>query len=512
MFRWLRPKETLDEAEARRGLRPLLFDAIFAQSMAVLTSGAFLVAFALLLGASNKVIGLIAAIGPFTQILQIPAIFLVDRTRLRKALVVIPVFLSRLLWLPIAALPWLLPPQYRLAFLLVALLVASSLGAVANCAFSSWMRDLIPERIMGGYFAKRMAAAIAVGAVLSLAAGFGVDFFKQHVDEIGIYAVLFVVGTGLGMVGVSFLGRVPEPRMSPSPGEGILAVLSKPFKDKNFRSLLLFLGSWSFAVNLAAPFFTVYMLRRLNLRMSLIIVFAVTSQLFNVLFLRVWGRLADRFTNKSVLTVSGPLFMVSIVLWPFLTMPERYFLTIPLLILIHVLAGMSAAGVSLCAGNIALKAAPKGSATAYLATNALVAGVAATVAPILAGIAGDWFAGQELSLTIKWAATQNPGGAFLLPAISLRGLDFLFIISFILGLYAVHRLLAVKEQGEVEESVVVTELYAEVRKAVRHVSTVEGLRQLTLFPYARLKQLLLGKRGGRPDAGAGSDGSGESGT
>jgi MFS family permease len=486
----------LDEAEVTRGLRPLLFDAICAQSMGVLTSGAFLVAFTLMQGASNKVIGLVAAIGPFTQVLQIPTIFLVDRTRLRKALVVIPVLLSRLLWLPIAALPWMLAPRYRLGFLLVALLVASSLGAVANCAFGSWMRDLIPERIMGRYFARRMAAATAVGAVLSLAAGFGVDVYKQYFKEVTAYGNLFVIGTAFGLLGVYFLGRVPEPRMVPAPGGGLFAVLAKPFKDANFRSLLFFLGSWNFAVNLAAPFFTVYMLKRLNLSMSLIMVLAVASQGVNVLFFRVWGRLADRFTNKSVLAVSGPLFMVSIVLWPFLTMPERYFLTVPLLVVIHVLAGISAAGVSLCAGNIALKAAPKGSATAYLAVNALVGGLAATVAPIVAGVAADGFADQELSLTIKWASSQ--GGSFLLPAFNLRGLDFLFLISFILGLYSVHRLLAVKEQGEVEESVVVTELYAEVRRVIRQVSTIGGLRRFTLFPYARLKELLVGRKAEPP--------------
>ena len=64
MFGWLRPKEELSEQEAKRGLKPLLLDAVFAQSMGVLTGGAFLVAFALLLGASLKIIGLLAAIGP----------------------------------------------------------------------------------------------------------------------------------------------------------------------------------------------------------------------------------------------------------------------------------------------------------------------------------------------------------------------------------------------------------------------------------------------------------------
>ena len=65
----------------------------------------------------------------------------------------------------------------------------------------------------------------------------------------------------------------------------------------------------------------------------------------------------------------------------------------------------------------------------------------------------------------------------------IQGLDFLFAIAFIFGLYALHRLLAVREEGEVEEDIVMGELYGSVRKAFRHVSNVAGLRQLTYFPY-----------------------------
>ena len=38
-----------------------------------------------------------------------------------------------------------------------------------------------------------------------------------------------------------------------------LSLLTTPLRDSNFRHLVLFLSSWNFAVNLAAPFFTVYM-------------------------------------------------------------------------------------------------------------------------------------------------------------------------------------------------------------------------------------------------------------
>jgi MFS family permease len=468
----------------------LLRDGVCSQAMGVFTGGAFLVAFALLLGASNTVIGLLAAIGPLTQVLQIPAIFLVERIALRKFLVVTSSFLSRLAWPVVAAIPWLVGGDERVAVLVICLVLYFALGTISSCAFNSWMRDLIPKGEMGSYFGKRLAVMTAVGALLTIAAGFWIEWGERRfVSEFVGYGVLFTLGTVFGIAGVFFLARIPEPRMLVESPASVFSVLGEPFRMKNFRQLLVFLGSWNFAVNLAAPFFVVYMITRLQMSMAVVLALSVLSQVVNVLFLRIWGTLADRFSNKSVLGVSGPLFILSILLWPFLTLPEKHVLTLPLIVVIHILAGVSTAGVTLCSGNIALALAPRGRATSFLAVNALVNGIAATVAPILAGVGADAFAGEQLMVSLRWFSSDAGITRFDAPAIALRGLDFVFVVAFLVGLYALHRLLAIKEEGDAEEAVVATELYGEVRKAFRHVSNVAGLRQLTYFPYMKLMEI-----------------------
>jgi MFS family permease len=479
------PKDTVTEGEVKTGLTMLLWDGVNAQIMGVLTGGAFLVAFALLLGASNVIIGLLAAVGPFAQILQIPSIFLIEKVRMRKMWTITSAFFGRIFWIPIALLPWM-PEGARMPVFILAIFVYFGMGALTGCAWNSWMRDLIPEKILGSYFAKRMALATALGAILSMAAGIGVDVWKARYSEVYAYVILFLFGTGAGMVSLGFLARIPEPRMPvSSEGKGVFRMLAQPFKDKNFRQLLIFLGTWSFSVNLAAAFFVVYMIARLKLTMTWVLGLSVLSQFVNVVFYPIWGRLADRFTNKSVLAASGPIFTFCTVLWVFTMMPEKYFLTIPLLIFIHALTGVSTAGINLAAGNIALKAAPKGKATVYLATNALVCGVAATIAPIMGGFAADWFSDQRIDLMLTW--THGASGSFQLPVFSLKGLDFLFIGSFVVGFFALRQLIFVKEEGEVEEKVVMTHFYAQVRQAIRSISNVAGLRHLTSFPFAILK-------------------------
>jgi len=252
----------------------------------------------------------------------------------------------------------------------------------------------------------------------------------------------------------------------------------------------MFLGPWSFAVNLAAPFFTVYMLKRLQLSMSFIIALSILSQIMYLTFIRIWGTFSDRFSNKSVLLVSGPLFMLCILAWTFTTLPEKYMLTIPLLVIIHIFTGISTAGVNLAVGNIGLKLAPKGQATAYLAANSFVNSLAAGTAPILGGKFADFFAGCELSWTLKWTST---GRELVIPTLSLQQWDFFFFLAFLVGLYSIHRLAMVKEIGEVKEDIVVHELVAEVKRGMRNLSTVGGLRYMTQFPFSVVKTVFKGR-------------------
>ena len=49
----------------------------------------------------------------------------------------------------------------------------------------------------------------------------------------------------------------------------------------------------------------------------------------------------------------------------------------------------------------------------------------------------------------------------------------------------------IKEEGEVEEKVVMNELFAEVSGQVRQLSSVDGLRQTVSFPFSLVKNIAL---------------------
>jgi len=482
MFRSLRPKESLSEGETNSALWLLLVDGVCANIMSVLTTGVFLVSFALLLGASHKVIGLLAAIQPIAQVLQIPTVYLVERTRHRKAVTMLTAAASRLMYVVVALLPWLVPPQHRLVILLVALLFHFSLSAMAGCAFNSWIRDVIPENRMATFFARRMAWSAAVSASLSLAAGAAIDFYSRHYPAASGYTFLFGGAIVAGMSGLYYLGRVGEPQMPAIKYVGLMKLLAQPFKSLNYRKLLLFIGMWNFTVNFVSPFFTVYLISRLKLSMTSVVGLTVLSQTINVLFFGLWARLSDSHSNKSVIAVAAPMFFVTFLLWPFTDMPAAKFLMAPILVVIYVLHGMATSGVTLCVTNLALRAAPLGKATSFVAVNALVMGIAAAIAPILAGLCADYFEARELVLTVTWFENLDVTPILSLPAMDLRGLDFIFGIGFLLGVLAYYRIRAIEEPGEVEESVVRAQLLSEIRRVARQVSSITSV-PLTFMPF-----------------------------
>ncbi|MBF0446235.1 MAG: MFS transporter [Magnetococcales bacterium] len=482
---FLSPQRKISPPELEQGMRMLLVDGVSSQIMGVVTGGAFLVAFALLLGATSFQVGLIAALAPFSQIVQIPAIFLIRRVRQRKRVAVVSAFCSRMFWFVAASLPWLMPGETASSILFFSLFMYFSLGTVAALSYQSWMRDLIPEHRRGIHSANRMILSTLAGSLFGMGAGYGVDHLKPLFSELPVYSGMFILGGVLGLAGVWALSRIPEPKMPPPEHIGWTATLRKPFSDQNFRQLLVFLASWNFAVNLAAPFFTVYMLNRLHLNMTLIMALAMVSQVANMLFARLWGMLADRFSNRSVLMESGPILIFTMLIWPFTSMPDNYLLTIPLLITIHALSGISSSGVNLASSNIAMKLAPKGEATQFLAVRSMVSGIAAMLGPIVGGTLATLAADISLTLTFDLKSAENALLHF--PTINLSGLDFIFILSFLLGSHALHRLITIQELGTVDKETVREGFQFEVRKFARNISNIAGLRNLFYFPYAALQ-------------------------
>ncbi len=483
-------ENNLTEEELQTGLKNVLRDGLTTRAMITLTEGVFLVGFALKLNAPLFVIGLLASLPPLAQLVQIPSIYLIERYRNRRRLTIYASVAGRLTLLLIALIPFFFStPELGLTILLIAIFLRGAFGAIGSSSWNSWMRDLIPQKKLGSFFSRRWSLSTALSIPLSLAGGYFISWWAGGFPELELhgYSILFSLGFIVGIIGVYFLSNTPEPPMPiPTKKINLPKLVKKPFRDENFKRLLMFLASWNFAIFLAAPFFTVYMIQRLGFSMAWVLAFTVISQVTNVFFFEIWGRFSDRYSNKSVLGVSGPLFLGSILLWTFTSMPGRYSLTIPLLVGIHVLMGISLAGVNLAGGNIGLKLAPRGQATSYLAASSLVTSLAIGIGPLIGGAISNVFVERELSVTLNWS---SPSGVIGIETLSFSGMDFAFFFAFLIGLYSLYRLALVVEEGEVGKKMVLNELVSEIKKPLTNFSTAGGPLALVNFPIAVVKKM-----------------------
>lgn len=466
----------------------LLRNGIGIQIMETLAVGTFLVAYAVSLGASNFVIGLLAAIPHLSQLAQIPALYVIEHFRNRRRIYSVAGMVARPMLLVIGLAAFVSEARLALNIIMAAFGVRYLAGAFISCSWNSWMRDLIPDNQMGTVFGGRQRVMMGVGILLSLCAAGFIDVWQHFnwLPERYAFTVIYGFAFCGGIYSVWAASHIEEPAMAPANEQlDLWKRLLTPLKDQNFRRLLAFLMSWNFAINLATPFFTVHMLKRMELPLTWIILLMTLSQLSSFLVVSQWGRIADKMANKSVLSVCSPLFIACIFAWTFTMFPERHSFTIPLLIMIHILTGIASAGVTLAGGNITMKLAPRGNATSFMAASAIGNSIAAGSASIIGGLTADFFLDRKLSLIARW---ENPIAEQDITTLNIEQWDFFFLFAVIVGLYSLHRLSFVKEQGEVGERLVIESLINGALHTVRNLSSIAGLRGLTDFPMDVLRR------------------------
>jgi MFS family permease len=478
-----KPYESLTQEQVESGLKLVVKDGVAAEIMVTLTSGAFLVALAVRWGASNFQIGLLAALPTLANLFQLLAIYLLHRYANRKALTVICSLLARLPLLLIGFLPFIFPAQTCVVLLIVLLFFHYFFGSMSGTSWSSWMKDLVPKKTLGVFFSSRSRIIHMTSLPLSLLVAFMLDFLRNnHPESVpGAYLAMFFCGGLVGLYGVGLLARTPEPKIHPM-RHNLLTLLREPLQERNFRNLLIFNACWAFAINLAAPFFTVYMLEMLGLPLSYIIIFSIVSQTSNILFIRIWGRHSDTLSNKTVLKTCGPVYLFCIFAWTFTTFPEKHMLTLPLLFLIHIFSGMALSGINLSLTNIGFKLAPdKQHAVIFLAAKSLFTAFFAGIAPMIGGLYADFFSRRQLNWNIIW---QSPDGVRVIDTLSLQSWDFFFFTAFLLGFFALSRLNSIHEEGERDKKLFTNELLAELGREANELSTVSGLKTMVFLPFS----------------------------
>ncbi len=435
-------------------MRISTIDGLFATQYANLTGGTLLTAFLLTLGASELLIGVIAALPLLGGLVQpVGAEIIRGRHGYRKPVLITAALVDDLLWLVSLGSVVFFDAPTAVAVIAGVLVVQQAAGAIVGVSWTSWISDLIPPSVRGRYFGRRNIFCHGFGAATAAAAGLVVRALGR--DPL-VFVALIAVGVVLRLVSIYYLSRQPEPRPARSASGSVLSQFAKPLRLEGFRRFVLYGMAWGFAVQLSAPFFTVYMIRDAGIGIDAVMIFAALGTLSNLLGQRVWGPLCDRYGDHQVMRVAG----ISIALQPFwwiFTGPEGF--GFYLMAALSMTGGFVWGGQLLATGNLMMRLAPEMGKTSFFAVQAALGGLFGAAGPLVGGIIAQALA----------------GGWSLVPGPLFEGLKTLFVLSTLLRLAAwglLHRVPEGVERPRLRAVYV-------LRDAVRTFNPIQGFSPLT---------------------------------
>ena len=437
------PLFSLSRLQIRRALRLWTVEGCVATVQISLTNGAFQTGFALFLGCTPFWLGALGGIPALAGLVQLFSSFLAQRYGNRKPLVMWFALLSRLLWVPMLLIPFVLPRTLWVGTFLILTLVSSLFANVSSPLWTAWITDLVPEDNRGRYFGRRNMFAGWVGLLVPILGGYFLDAAtRQHgMSQPLAFGIIFGSATvfAFGSFGIG-LQSPDVPQTRPGAGgearESALSYYRAPFEDRNFQRLIAYVALMVVAQSIAGQFFTVYQLQYLGLNYTAFQLLNAVASLGSLASMPLWGYLADKYGNKPILIICCGLVLVPPLLW-ILAAPDgisglwghdgagHLHLSLSKLdvIVLNVFAGVGWAGVGLTQFNLMIGAAPSDKRTVYVSAIAAVSGLAGGIAPLAGGAIMEALASFHSS---SGFLRNNYHVLFLLSAV-LRGAAMLLV-------------------------------------------------------------------------------------
>lgn len=387
-------RRRLSSAEVRRSLFLITIAwGVFGTVWSNTVTGAPFTSFARALHASDIVFGVLMG-APVVGVLgQIFGAYLIDRLKSRRRAFLWCFTPQRLLWLAVAALPWVIGaalPGLRLGVLVLIVFASSWLGHAGSNAWMDWTADIIPPRIRGRYLGTRMQLATVVGVAGAAVAGLLLDWNSSFL----MYSAVFGVASLLGTTDILLFHFIPEPPLRPGKWAGVVGTLSAPLRDSDFRRYLYYCASEGLAFGIVVPTFWLFALEYLRLgKFHSNLYLVVMPAILMAATVPWWGRMVDRYGCRPVILLNSALLILLPFVWIF-TRREWH-----VLLLAHgIMGGVFGGALTIADFNLLYRMPPAHQRPAYLAVAFMVTGIAGGLGPIIGGAISQSLAGFQRTL------------------------------------------------------------------------------------------------------------------
>lgn len=370
-----------------RNLRYFWLDGLFAAASDNFYIS-YVVLFALAYGASNGQVGWLTAVANLLGALALfPGARLIELLGRRKPVVVWSGGgVARFMLLLLALMPLFVVEPLAAIVLIIALNGIRAFAAnLANPAWTSMVADIVPSSIRGRYFGSRNMAMGIAALVITPIAGWlinaGSDWFGY---EAAGYQIVLLLAFAIGMVSTALFQKIKEPAPTGSiahkhqKGDLRRAIKQSP----GYLGLVASAFVWNLALQVAAPFFNVYLVEAFNASASMIGVLVAISSLMALFGQRVFGRLLDKRGSMWVQMVCGLIIPVLPFAWMLITAPWQVGF-------INTLGGFVWAGYNLATFNLLLILTPDEQRPRAVALYQTAVFFSAVIGPLLGGYLAD---------------------------------------------------------------------------------------------------------------------------
>ncbi len=407
---------TLTESDYSKSRKLFIAEGCCANGIVTLTTGAFLSGYANSLGATDSLNGIIGSIPVLLCTLQMFSSVILESLCRKKCLISSFSFIHRLLLASVFFVPlFITDPGSRLAAVIAIYGGAHCFGAFIGTGTGNWILQLVPRHIRGNYLGKKDSFAFAFSTILSLIMGWVMDRFRSSSMEQTGFLVVGTVVLFVACTDFWCLSSISEPESVPH-RQRLLDAVVKPLADREYRKVMLTYMFWNLALQIAGPFFSVYMVTGLKLNYTYITFLGLISSTVRVLAAWLWGRLAD--ATSWLLAARCSMGMLGLVhaSWLFMT-PETCYALQPVL---QALSGAAWGGIAISVFNLQYHYAPAEKRVLYVSANSSYAGLCGFLSTLLG------------AYLLKVFPSLNIGG-FL-----VSGMQLLFLLSGILILGCVY--------------------------------------------------------------------------
>jgi MFS family permease len=408
-----------------------------------MTSGTPLATYATALGASEFQFGLLTALPFLASLLSLPGALIIEATGKRKTIFLCWLHFQRLMWIPLALVPFWIVQRGGIAsaglamtaFLVLFFLMHTG-QAMGGPGWTGWMADLIPASIRGTYFSHRKQWSLVSAIPAAWGAGWLLDHYTGGagmMTTLGWCSVLFVVASFFGVADIAHFHWVPDVPTPPKRGRELISSWGEPLHNSSFLWFSGFVGTLIFAVSFMGQFVTLFILLQLGSGQSAgrsggmnqitQLMLLVVPSIAQLLTYHIWGRAADRMGKRPVMVLAGLGLVPAAIGWCFVTRENIW--------LGYVLAAAGAvfwSGIEIVNTNVVMEFAGSASergakgGTAYVGVNTVITNLAGFLGGISAGLVA------QLLRNFHWQAPLVHDFSFF---------HILFLFSALLRLVAV---------------------------------------------------------------------------